>query len=112
MREFRTLLAHTYSALSRVTDHQVKMLPFRALPTDTDVMVRTEVAPSVGDAIQPDYRLEKTNAGWKIYDVTILGVSLVENFRDEFVSEINQHGVDGLIKALSDRNKPLASANG
>jgi phospholipid transport system substrate-binding protein len=110
MREFRTLLVRTYSgALSRVTDHQVKMRPFRAEPTDTDVLVRTQVAPSNGDPIQLDYRLEKTDAGWKIYDVSILGVSLVENFRNEFVSQINQNGVEGLIKALSDRNRQLAA---
>jgi phospholipid transport system substrate-binding protein len=113
MREFRTLLVRTYSgALSRVTDHQVKMRPFRAQPTDVDVVVRTQVAPSAGDPIQLDYRLEKTDAGWKIYDVNILGVSLVENFRNEFASQINQSGVDGLIKALADRNKQLAAGGG
>jgi phospholipid transport system substrate-binding protein len=113
MREFRTLLVRTYSgALTRVTDHQVKLRPFKAQPTETDVVVRTLVTPSAGEAIQLDYRLEKTDAGWKIYDVNILGVSLVENFRNEFVSEINQNGVDGLIKALADRNKQLALAPG
>jgi phospholipid transport system substrate-binding protein len=113
MREFRTLLVRTYSgALSRVTDHQVKMRPFRAQPTDTDVVVRSLVAPSAGEPIQLDYRLEKTDNGWKIYDVTILGVSLVENFRNSFASEINQNGVDGLIKALAERNKQLAAGSG
>jgi phospholipid transport system substrate-binding protein len=112
-REFRTLLVRTYSgAMSRVTDHQVKMRPFRGQPTDTDVIVRTQVAPSNGDPIELDYRLEKTDAGWKIYDVTILGVSLVENFRNSFASEVSQGGVDGLIKALTDRNKQLAASNG
>jgi len=111
IREFRTMLVRTYSgALSRVTDHQVKMRPFKGQPTDTDVIVRTQVAPSAGDAIQLDYRLEKIDSGWKIYDVTILGVSLVENFRNSFASEINQSGVDGLIKALGDRNKQLAAS--
>jgi len=113
IREFRTLLVRTYSgAMSRVTDHQVKMRPFRAEPSDTDVIVRTQVAPSNGDAIELDYRLEKTDAGWKIYDVTILGVSLVENFRNSFASEISQGGVDGLIKVLTERNKQLAASNG
>jgi len=113
MREFRTLLVRTYSgALSHVTDHQVKMRPFRAAPTDTEVVVRTQVVPSAGDAIQLDYRLEKTDAGWKIYDVNILGVSLVENFKESFASEINQNGVDGLIKSLTDRNKQLAADSG
>ena len=113
IREFRTLLVRTYSgAMSRVTDHQVKMRPFRAEPGDTDVIVRSQVAPSNGDAIALDYRLEKTDGGWKIYDVTILGVSLVENFRNSFASEISQGGVDRLIKMLTERNKQLAASNG
>jgi phospholipid transport system substrate-binding protein len=112
MREFRTYVVRTYSgALSRVTDHQVKMRPFKAQPTETEVMVRSLVAPSNGDPIQLDYRLEKTDSGWKIYDVTILGVSMVETFRNSFASEVNQNGVDGLIKALADRNKQLAAGN-
>jgi phospholipid transport system substrate-binding protein len=112
MREFRIYVVRTYSgALSRVTDHKVKMRPFKAQAGDADVMVRTLVAPSNGDPIQLDYRLEKTDSGWKIYDVTILGVSMVETFRNSFASEVNQNGVDGLIKALADRNKQLAAGN-
>ena len=112
MHEFRTLLVRTYSgALSHVTDHQVRMKPFRAQPSDTDVMVRTDVVPSAGDSVQLDYRMEKTDAGWKIYDVNILGISLVENFKNSFASEINQNGVDGLIKSLTDRNRQLAAGN-
>jgi phospholipid transport system substrate-binding protein len=113
IREFRTYVLRTYSgALSRVTDHQVKMRPFKGQPSDTDVLVRTQVAPSAGDPIQLDYRLEKTDSGWKIYDVTILGVSMVETFRNAFASQVNQGGVDGLIKSLADRNKQLAASNG
>ena len=107
-REFRTLLVRTYSgALSQVTDHQVKLRPFRAQPSDTDVMVGTNVVASRGDPIQLDYRLEKTDAGWKIYDVNILGVWLVENYKTQFASQINAGGVDGLIKTLTDRNRQL-----
>jgi phospholipid transport system substrate-binding protein len=107
-REFRTLLVRTYSgALSQVTDHKVELRPFRAQPTDTDVLVRTSVVASRGDPIQLDYRLEKTGAGWKIYDVNILGVWLVENYKTQFASQINAGGVDGLIKTLTDRNKQL-----
>jgi phospholipid transport system substrate-binding protein len=107
-REFRTLLVRTYSgALSQVTDHQVKLRPFRAQPGDTDVMVATNIVASRGDPIQLDYRLEKTDAGWKIYDVNILGVWLVENYKTQFASQINAGGVDGLIKTLTDRNKQL-----
>jgi phospholipid transport system substrate-binding protein len=107
-REFRTLLVRTYSgALSQITDHQVKLRPFRAQPSDTDVVVGTQVVASKGDPIQLDYRLEKTEAGWKIYDVNILGVWLVENYKTQFASQINAGGVDGLIKTLADRNRQL-----
>lgn len=104
-REFRTLLVRTYSgAMSQVRDHQIKMLPFRPGSQD-DVVVRTQVVAPRGDPIQLDYRLEKTDAGWKIYDVNVLGVWLVENYKNSFASEINQGGIDGLIKSLSQRNK-------
>ncbi len=107
-REFRALLVRTYSgALSQVTDHKVELRPFRAQPADTDVLVRTSVVASRGDPIQLDYRLEKTDAGWKIYDVNILGVWMVENYKTQFASQINAGGVDGLIKTLTDRNRQL-----
>jgi phospholipid transport system substrate-binding protein len=107
-REFRTLLVRTYSgALSQVKDHQVQLRPFRAQPNESDVMVRTSIVASRGDPIQLDYRLEKTTAGWKIYDVNILGVWLVENYKSQFSSEINANGVDGLIKSLTERNREL-----
>ena len=110
-KEFRALLVRTYSgAVSAVKDHQVQMRPFRAQPTETDVTVRTQVVPSRGDPIQLDYRLEKTDAGWKIYDVSVLGVWLVENYKGQFASEITQSGVDGLIKSLADRNRQLDEA--
>ena len=108
-REFRTLLVRTYSgALSQVSDHKVELRPFRAQPTDTDVIVRTQVVASRGDPIQLDYRLEKGDGGWKIYDINILGVWLVENYKSQFSSEVNASGIDGLIKTLSERNQQLA----
>jgi len=108
-REFRTLLVRTYSgALAQVSDHKVELRPFRAQPTDTDVIVRTQVVASRGDPIQLDYRLEKGDGGWKIYDINILGVWLVENYKSQFSSQVNSGGIDGLIKTLSDRNGQLA----
>jgi len=108
-REFRTLLVRTYSgALSQVSDHKVELRPFRAQPTDTDVIVRTQVVASRGDPIQLDYRLQKGDAGWKIYDINILGVWLVENYKSQFSSQVNSSGVDGLIKTLTERNSQLA----
>jgi phospholipid transport system substrate-binding protein len=110
-REFRTLLIRTYSgALSQIKDHQVQMRPFRAQATDTDVLVRTNVVPSRGEPIQLDYRLEKQDGGWKIYDVNVLGVWLVENYKTQFAGEISAGGVDGLIKSLTERNRQLAEA--
>ena len=109
-REFRALLVRTYAgAVSAAKDYRIEMRPFRADPGETDVTVRTQAVPARGDPIQLDYRMEKTSAGWKIYDVNVLGIWLVENYRNTFAGEISRGGVDGLIKSLSERNKALAS---
>ncbi|MBA3771165.1 MAG: ABC transporter substrate-binding protein [Ramlibacter sp.] len=109
--EFKVLLVRTYSgALAQVNDQVINTKPLRAAPTDTDVLVRTEVR-GRGDPIQLDYRLEKTSgegAGWKIYNLNVLGVWLVETYRSQFASEINAKGLDGLIASLSERNKSNA----
>lgn len=111
MTEFRALLLRTYSgALSSVKDQSVRMKPLRADPADTDVVVRSEVVQPRGEPIQLDYRLEKAGDGWKIYDVNVLGVWLVENYRNQFSQEIGAKGIDGLIKSLSDKNKAFEQA--
>ena len=110
--EFKTLLVRTYSgALAQVSDESIQVKPLRAAPTDNEVMVRSEVR-GRGDPIQLDYRLEKTpgsGAGWKIYNLNVLGVWLVETYRSQFAQEISQKGLDGLIAALADRNKANAA---
>ena len=107
-REFRSLLVRTYAgAVSAAKDYQVQMKPFRADPSETDVTVRTQAVPARGDPIQLDYRMEKTGSGWKIYDVNVLGVWLVENYRNTFNAEISRGGIDGLIKSLVERNRAL-----
>lgn len=104
-QEFKTLLVRTYSgALAQVSEEQVQMKPMRSAPTDTDVVVRSEIR-GRGDPIQLEYRLEKTDAGWKIYNLNVLGVWLVETYRSQFAQEINAKGVDGLITSLAARNK-------
>lgn len=109
VREFRALLTYTYSgAVSQIDDHKIELRPFRAAPSDTDVIVRTQVVASKGEPIQLDYRLEKTDGGWRIYDVNILGIWLVANYKNSFASEINANGIDGLIKSLTERNRELA----
>lgn len=103
--EFKTLLIRTYSgALAQVKDQTVNVKPLRAAAADTEVVVRTEVM-GKGDPVQLDYRLEKATTGWKIYDLNVLGVWLVETYRTQFAQEINAKGIDGLIASLAERNK-------
>jgi len=108
IKEFRATLVRTYSgAVSAVRPQTtVTMLPFRAQPADTDVVVRTTINQPNGEPIQVDYRLEKlANNTWKIYDVNVLGVWLIQNYRNQFSQEITQKGFDGLVKSLADRNR-------
>ena len=111
--EFKTLLVRTYSgALAQVSDQTITIKPLRASPEDKDLLVRSEVV-GKGEPIQLDYRLEKTpgqGAGWKIYNLNVMGVWLVETYRSQFAQEINAKGVDGLIAALELRNQRNAQA--
>lgn len=103
--EFKTMLVRTYSgALSQVKDQTVSVKPLRAAPTDTEVIVRSEVV-GRGEPIQLDYRMEKGPNGWRIYDLNVLGIWLVETYRSQFAQEISANGIDGLISALAERNK-------
>jgi phospholipid transport system substrate-binding protein len=108
-QEFKTLLVRTYAgALDQVSDQVVTVRPFRGSPDDKEVLVRTEVRGGNGDPVQLDYRLEKTpgeSGGWKIYNLNVLGVWLVDTYRSQFAQQINSKGIDGLIAALAARNK-------
>jgi phospholipid transport system substrate-binding protein len=107
--EFKTLLVRTYAgALTQVKDQTVQLKPLRAAAEDTEVVVRTEVK-GKGEPIQLDYRLEKADAAWKIYDVNVLGVWLVEQYRGQFAQDISSGGIDGLITKLAERNKGAKS---
>lgn len=107
-QEFRGLLIRTYAgALSAASDATIQLRPMRAAPDDTDVVVRTQVMQPRTDPIQLDYRMEKTAAGWKIYDINVLGVWLVETYRGSFADEISKNGIDGLIKTLAEKNRSL-----
>lgn len=106
--EFKTLLVRTYSgALAQVSDQVIVVKPLRFAPEDTELVVRTEIR-GKGDPIQLDYRLEKTpgqGAGWKIFNLNVLGVWLVDTYRGQFAQEINARGIDGLIATLAERNR-------
>jgi phospholipid transport system substrate-binding protein len=107
--EFKLLLVRTYAgAVKEIKDQTVTVKPLKAAPEDTNVIVRSEVK-GKGDAIQLDYRVGKitdaSGTAWKIYDINILGVWLIETYRGQFSQEINANGVDGLIKLLAEKNK-------
>ena len=108
--EFRSLLIYTYSgAISQVRNQVLEFKPMRSGADDDEVEVRSMVIQPRGEPIQLNYRLEKTASGWKIYDVNILGAWLVETYKGTFAAEINKGGIDGLIRALAERNKRLAA---
>lgn len=109
--EFKVLLVRTYAgALTQVSDQTILVKPLRAAADDKEVVVRSEVK-GRGDAIQLDYRMEKTpgqGAGWKIFNLNVLGVWLMETYRSQFAQEINAKGLDGLLVTLTERNKANA----
>ena len=109
--EFRALLLRTYSgALSQITDQTIRIKPFRGDAAANEVIVRSEIVGKRGDPIQLDYRLERDGADWKIYDVNVLGIWVVQTYRDQFAQEISAGGIDGLIRSLTQKNKSFAAA--
>ena len=105
--EFRTLLVNTYTnAFTQYRDQVIEYRPLKMTPADTEVVVRSLIKQKTGaDPIDINYSMEKTDSGWKVYDVIIAGVSLVQNYRSSFNTEIQKSGVDGLIATLASKNK-------
>ncbi|RFU48971.1 phospholipid-binding protein MlaC [Paraburkholderia sp. DHOC27] len=108
--QFKKLLIYTYSgAIGQLrADLQIDYPPIHIAPGDTDVVVRT-IATRNGEPAEIDYRLYSTPEGWRLYDLNVLGVWLIQTYRQQFSDKIQQSGVDGLIQFLSDRNQQLAS---
>lgn len=105
-REFRSLMLRTYAtALSKYRNQTIDFKPTRVQPGDTEVTVKTLIVQPGGQPIAVDYSLEKQTDAWKVYDITIEGVSLVTNYRSQFGNEVRQGGIDGLIQKLADKNK-------
>ncbi len=109
VNEFRTLLVRTYSnALHSHSHETIKVNPIKQLGDQTETTVRTVVIQGNGKEPLPiDYSMEKKPDGWKVYDVTVAGVSLVTNYRGSFNSQVRKGGVEGLLKVLMDKNKSL-----
>jgi len=109
--EFKTLLVRTYaSALSAYSEQKFEFRPLRAKPTDTDVTVQVRVLQPGTQPVPIDYAMEKTAAGWKVYDVMVGGVSLVVNYRTEFSNSVRSAGIDGLIKELQSKNRAIEAS--
>jgi phospholipid transport system substrate-binding protein len=107
-QEFKALLVRTYSgAVSQVKQQSVFIKPLRGEAGASEVLVRTEVRGGA-EPVDIDYRLEKSAdapSGWRIYNMNVAGIWLVDTYRTQFAQEINAKGIDGLIATLSDRNQ-------
>jgi phospholipid transport system substrate-binding protein len=114
INEFRSLLVNTYSgALGNYKNQVFEFLPLRAAPTDTDVTVKAKIIQPGREAIPLDTAIYKTANGWKVYDISVDGVSLLVNYRSSFAQEIQAGGIDRLIKSLTDKNAQIsAGGNG
>jgi phospholipid transport system substrate-binding protein len=110
VEQFKMLLIHTYSgAIGQLRpDQRIDYPPIHIAPTDTDVVVRT-IAIRNGEPAEIDYRLYRTPQGWRLYDLNVLGVWLIQTYRQQFSDKIRESGVDGLIQFLAERNQQLAS---
>jgi phospholipid transport system substrate-binding protein len=104
--EFKTLLVRTYStALAHYRGEAIQFKQLHAVPLDPEATVRSEVKQPGKESMTLDYDMEKTPAGWKIYDVKVAGVRLVTTYRDVFAEKVREGGVDGLIRSLADENR-------
>ena len=105
--EFRTLLVNTYTtAFTQYRDQLIEYRPLKMAASDTEVVVRSLIKQKTGaDPIDISYSMQKTDGAWKVYDVVIAGVSLVQNYRSSFSTEIQKGGIDGLIATLASKNK-------
>lgn len=111
VNEFRSLLVRTYAAsISSIVDYDIEFKPLRMGPAETDVLVSTVVSKPGAPPIPIDYRVEKINDAWKVYDVIVENVSLVLVYRNSFNSEVRRSGVDGLIASLSRRNQKATAS--
>lgn len=109
--EFRNLLVRTYtSAFTRYQNQTVDVKPVRFAPTDDEVTVRTTINKPGAQPVSVDYEMEKTPDGWKAFDLTVEGASLVSTYRGTFSEQIQQAGIDGLIKSLVEKNQTAANA--
>lgn len=110
IKEFRTLLVRTYAvSLSQYRDQKIEFKPFKMDANEKDATVKSSFLQSGREPVSVDYTMRKGDAGWKVFNITVEGVSLIENYRTTFNEQIRKEGVDGLIKTLAERNKAADS---
>jgi len=110
VNEFRGLLVQTYAAtFTAYKDQVIEYRPLRSQPGDTEVVVKSQIQQPGGRPVTVDYRMHRLDSGWKVYDVVVGELSLVQNYRGSFETEVRKGGIDGLIKALADKNRQLSS---
>ena len=110
VEEFRSLLVQTYAAtFTAYRDQQVEYRPLRMQPDDTEVVVKSLINQPGGKPVTVDYKMEKSSTGWKVYDVVVADLSLVQSYRGTFSTEVQKGGIDGLVKALAEKNKQLVA---
>ncbi|MBL8516890.1 MAG: ABC transporter substrate-binding protein [Betaproteobacteria bacterium] len=108
-KEFRTLLVRTYStSLSQYRNQTIEVKPAKVAAGEKETVVKTQINQPGGQPIPIDYSMEKTDKGWRAYDIVVDGVSLVTNYRSTFAEEVRKSGIDGLVKTLADRNAKSA----
>ena len=108
--EFRTMLVRTYTkAFTQYKGETIDVKPAKFSPSDTETTVRTQLLKPGGQPTDVDYVMRKSDAGWKVFDVVIEGVSMVTSYRGTFSSQIEQSGIDSLIKSLADMNAKAAT---
>jgi phospholipid transport system substrate-binding protein len=113
VNEFRTLLVRTYTnAFTTYRDYTIAVEPLKGKADDSNTTVKTQVIRGQGQQPVPiDYSMAKATDGWKVYDVTVAGVSLVTSYRSTFDSQIHDGGVEKLLKTLTDKNRALVAAD-
>ena len=110
VNEFRGLLVQTYAAtFTAYKDQVIEYRPLRSQPGDTEVVVKSQIQQPGGRPITVDYRMHRLDSGWKVYDVVVGELSLVQNYRGSFETEVRKGGIDGLIKTLADKNRQLST---
>jgi len=103
--EFRNMLVRTYTKVFTVyRDQTVEVKPSKIATDDTEVTVKTVISKPGSQPILVDYEMKKADSGWKVYDISIDGVSMVMSYRGTFATQIQDSGIDGLIKTLSVKN--------